>query len=223
MEERKNEIKIKNSEIKKIDLNLHEIIKSVCKIIYKNQVGTGFFIKLYKDDEELLCLMTNEHVIRKEMIESKEIIDVKYNHEKKWIKIKLDEKERYILYNKEMDITIVKTIPKDKIKDKYFLLPNINNIDYINKDIYIVQYPEGKYLSYSEGKIKNVDNFEIIYDASTQSGSSGSPILLKDTTEIIGIHKRGNNYKKENYGTLMNSFIQILNYKKKYMKMVIII
>ena len=82
MEERKNEVETKNSEIKKIDLNLHEVLKSVCKIIYKNEFGTGFFIKLFKDDKELLCLMTNEHVIRKEMIESKEIIDVKYNYEK---------------------------------------------------------------------------------------------------------------------------------------------
>ena len=141
MEEEENEVKIQNSEIKKIDLNLHKALNSVCKIIYQNQVGTGFFIKLYKDDKKILCLMTNEHVIRKEMIELKEIIDVKYNYENKWIRIKLDEKERYILYNKEMDITIVEIITEDKIKDKYFLLPNINKIDYINKDIYIVNIP----------------------------------------------------------------------------------
>ena len=214
MEERKNEVETKNSEIKKIDLNLHEVLKSVCKIIYKNEFGTGFFIKLFKDDKELLCLMTNEHVIRKEMVESNEIIDIKYNYEKKWMKIKLDEKERYILYNKEMDITIIEIISNDKIKDKYFLLPNINKIDYINKDIYIVQYPGGDDLSYSEGKIKDIKNYEIILDASTKSGSSGSPILLKDTTEIIGILKEGNDYNNENYGILISSFIKILNYKK---------
>ena len=114
-----------------------------------------------------------------------------------------------------MDFTIVEMIADDKIKDKYFLLPNINNIDYINKDIYIVQFPEGKKLSYSNGKIKDVNNFEIIYDASTKSGSSGSPILIKNTTEVIGIHKQGSNKKKENYGTLINSIIQILNNNKK--------
>ena len=63
MEEEENEVKIQNSEIKKIDLNLHKALNSVCKIIYQNQVGTGFFIKLYKEDKELLCLMTNENVI----------------------------------------------------------------------------------------------------------------------------------------------------------------
>ena len=218
-EEGENEVKFKNSEIKKLDMNLHKVLKSVCKIMCQNGVGTGFFIKLYKDEKELLCLMTNEHIISKEMIESNEIIDVKYKNEQKWLRIKLDEKERYILNNKEMDITIVEIISKDKIKDKFFLLPNINNnIDYINKKIYIVQYPEGNDLSYSEGKIKEIKNYNLIYDASTQSGSSGSPILLKDTTKVIGIHKRGNSHKKENRGTLIYSFIQILNCKKKIYK-----
>ena len=136
-DDRVNEVETANSEIKEVDLNLNEVCKSICKIIYKNKFGTGFFIKLYMEEKELLCLMTNEHVIEKDMIESKEIIDVKYNCEKKWIKIKLDEKKRFIKYNKEMDFTIVEMITDDKIKDKYFLLPNINNIDYINKDIYI--------------------------------------------------------------------------------------
>ena len=155
--ERQNEVEIKSSEIKEIDIHLHEVLKSVCKIIYKNKYGTGFFIKLYKEEKELFCLMTNEHVITKEMIESKEIINIKYNYEKKWIKIKLDSESRFILYNKEVDITIIEI--KDKIREKYFLLPNISsNIDYINKEIYIVQYPEGKNLSYSEGKILMIMN-----------------------------------------------------------------
>ena len=50
--------------------------------------------------------MTNEHVIKKDMIESKEIIDVNYDFEDKWIKIKLDIDERFIKYDQQMDITI---------------------------------------------------------------------------------------------------------------------
>jgi hypothetical protein len=156
--------------------------------------------------------MTNEHVIKKEMIASNAVIDVKYNYEKKWIQIKLDEKERFIKYIKKLDITIVEILPKDNVKDKYFLIPNIdNNIDYINKEIYIVQYPEGKYLSYSKGKIKDTYDYELIYDAATKSGSSGSPIILKDSSEVLGIHKQGSDKKKLNYGTFIHSFIKELN------------
>ena len=120
-----------------------------------------------------------------------------------------------------MDFTIIEMKADDKIKDKYFLLPNINNLDYKNKEIYIVQFPEGKNLSHSDGKIKDIIDFELIYDASTKSGSSGSPILLKNTTEVIGIHKQGSNKKKENYGTLICSIIQSLNDDKSDKKKII--
>ena len=70
-------------------------------------------------------------------------------------------------------------------------------------------------MSYSEGKIKNINNFEIIYNASTNLGSSGSPILLKNTTKVIGIHKKGHTPKKMNYGTLIYSFIESLKSQKE--------
>ena len=62
--ERINEVQTTN-EIREIDVNLHEVCNSICKIIYKNKFGTGFFIRLYKEWKELFCLMTNEHVITK--------------------------------------------------------------------------------------------------------------------------------------------------------------
>ena len=40
------------------------------------------------------------------MIDLKETIDIKYNYGKRWIKMKLDQNERYILYNKEIYIYI---------------------------------------------------------------------------------------------------------------------
>ena len=95
-------------------------------------------------------------------------------------------------------------------------MPNMNEIDNtnnLNKNIYIPQYPGGKNLSYSEGKIKNINNSDLIYDASTKPGSSGSPIFLKNTIEVIGIHKQGNQDKVENYGILIYSLIQELKSK----------
>ena len=209
---RKNEVLVSNSDIVRIDLNMQEVLKSVCKIIYNKNIGSGFLIKLFINVKQIFCLMTNQHVVTKEMIESKAIINVKYNYEKKWIQIKLDEKERFIKYNKKLDVTIVEILPNDYVKDKYFLIPNINyNMDYVNKDIYIVQFPEGKYLSYSIGKITDIYDYELVHDASTKPGSSGSPIVLKGSTEVLGIHKQGNKDKKLNYGTFIHSFIKELN------------
>ena len=74
--ERRNEVKIAGSKIEEIDLSilgLYKACKSVCKILYKisddeYKKGTGFFIKLYKEEKELYCLLSNEHVITKELI-----------------------------------------------------------------------------------------------------------------------------------------------------------
>ena len=93
-------------------------------------------------------------------------------------------------------------------------MPNLDDyMKCINQGIYIVQYPQGKNLSYSEGNIININNNELIYNASTKQGSSGSPILLKNTTKVIGIHKQGNQDGTENYGTLIYSIMQLLNSK----------
>ena len=209
-----------NSEINEVDINLFEVCKSVCKIIYKNKVGTGFLIKLKKSAKDLLSLMTNEHIITQEIIKSKEIIYINYGSENiinKIKKIKLDDKERIIKYDKIMDIVIIEIKPEDKIKEKYFLLPynSDKKENLINKDIYIVQYPEGENLSYSEGQIKQINNFELIYNGDTKLGSSGSPLLLKNSKEVLGIHKQSNINNKEKYGTFISSILQFLDEDNK--------
>ena len=127
------------SKLEEIDENLHKVCKSICKISYYdeklNQIifGSGFFIRLYKDAKELLCLMSNYHVITKEIIQSKTIINIKYKYEKEFTQIKLDEKERYIKYNQKLDFAIIEIKAEDKIKDKYFLTPNLNDRNFINE------------------------------------------------------------------------------------------
>ena len=213
--DRVNQVKINTSEIKIIDLHLVEVCKSICKITCKKKFGTGFFIKLHIDDKKLFCLMTNHHVVTKEMIDSNDVIDVRYNLEKDLEKIKLDTKKRVIIYDFHIDITIIEIIPEDKIKNKFFLSPNLNDVNYINQNIYIPQYPEGKNLSYSEGKIQSDKNNELIYDASTERGSSGSPIFLKETTEVIGVHKQGSSKILKNKGISIFSIIKTLESRNK--------
>ena len=211
MEDRVNEVVTDSSEIieveKEFNVNLHNVYESICKIIYNNNHGSGFLIRLPKDKKELYCLITNEHVIKKEMIDSKKTIDIKYKLMKKSIQIKLDLNERFIKYDPTLDFTIIEV--GNLIKQKYFLSPYRDKVKK-NDEIYIIQYPGSDILSFSEGKIKKIENNELVYDASTKPGSSGIPILLKGTEEVIGIHKSGSEKRKENYGTLINSIIQCM-------------
>ena len=216
-----NEILTPGSNMYPVNPYLYKVCRSICKIIYPNNVGTGFFIKLFKNGKPLLLLMTNEHVITKNMIENKQTIDVYYNNQKKKINITLDRHKRYIRrYNYiNIDCTIVEIIKEDNINEDYFLLPNIDFKDYNynqlkNKKVYIVQFPLGKEMKYSKGEITNIDKYEFTHLAGTEHGSSGSPIFLEQTTKVIGIHKAANNDEKENYGDFIFPVINILNTKK---------
>ena len=134
-----NEVEIDNSELKPLDKNIIKVSPSVCKIIINKYNGSGFFIKLNINDNILLCLMTNEHVIKREMIENKENIEIKYDCEFKGIKINLDKTKRIIkdFIDINIDATIVEILPEDNIEEHYFLEPEINNIkNLINHPIY---------------------------------------------------------------------------------------
>ena len=188
----KEEVKIKDSNIIIIPKTISRVSKSLCKIDTGKKIATGFLIKLLRGEDNFFCLMTNEHAITKDMIERKEKIVFYYDSDK--IKeIYLNTNERFIKEFRDINIdaTVVQILPEDKIKKSYFLLPNtdyINNSkELIDKEIEIPQYPEG-ILSFSKGIIKDIYNSEIIHLASTDEGSSGSPLFLKDTVKVIGIH-----------------------------------
>ena len=222
--ERINENIIINSEINKIDKCLYKVCKSICKIRISNRISSGFLIKFYRENNPFYWLMTNEHVITKKMAELKEKIDIYYDNQYKLVEIELNENKRYIkdyLYL-DIDVIIIEIIKEDNIKEEYFLLPNIEYIngykEYENKNIYIPQYPEGGDLSNSKGKIKSINDYEFSHLASTKAGSSGSPIFIEGTIQVIGIHKQGRKDNSENYGNFIGPIIESLKKNLKYEK-----
>lgn len=69
--------------------------------------------------------MTNEHIITRGMVEAKETIPATYNCERDYLIITLNESEREIkaFRNINLDVKIVKILPKDRIDNSFFLLP----------------------------------------------------------------------------------------------------
>ena len=186
--------------------------KSVCKLIVPpDQLGSGFLIKFSKGEKEFCCLMTNEHVVTRKMVDNKITIDVYYDSEDKNREIILNSDERFIKDFKDItiDAILIEILPKDNISNDYFLLPQKDYMDnydkLIGEKITIIQYPKGE-MKYAGGKILERTvlekaKYEFVYNASTDDGSSGSPIFIKGTTKVIGIHKGGSgNGDKNNYG-----------------------
>ena len=218
-ESKRNEEKIVGSELYRNDISLLQASTSLCKLVTDKKIASGFLIKLFKDQEDFFCLMTNEHVIREDMVKRKENFLFYFDNEKKTREIKLDADERYIknFQDINIDAIVIEILPKDNIPSDYFLLPNIdymnNQDELIDAEIAILQYPSGK-SSYSFGKLKAInDNYQFAHSASTLQGSSGSPIFLKNTSRVIGIHKMGGT--SQNYGDFIGP---IFNYFRNYSK-----
>ena len=104
--ERNDEIQINNSKLIQIDA-LYTVCKSICRIITPEGIGTGFFIKLEKKEKPFYCLMTCEHVIKKELIEQKTTIELFYNNQEIKRKIDLDSNKRFIRCYKYLNIDAI--------------------------------------------------------------------------------------------------------------------
>ena len=210
---------------------IKQMEKNICKLKIGNEQGTGFFCKIpFPDKEHLLTvLITNNHVINDNLLFKENALiplDIKYRKELKYLNLNNRMKSTY--HKDIYDTTIIEIKKEDEIND-YLELDNeiINNInneetnikEYIDKTIYIIQYPEGE-LSVSYGTFLN--NFEdkkynIAHKCCTKKGSSGSPILNIYRNKVIGIHKKAD--KNYNIGTLLNypikEFIKEHYYKKE--------
>ena len=180
----------------------------------------------------LPVFITNNHILGKELLYKKDAkikIDIKEEIEIK--EIKLNNRMKYT--NEEYDTTIIEIKEEDNIKnylklDEIIINDIINNInknkEYINKTIYIIQYPENE-LSVSYGILEQIyedKKYNFNHKCSTRGGSSGSPIL-NINNKLIGIHKKGYKYMQSNNneGAFLNypikEFLK-LNYKDNNIK-----
>ena len=189
--------------------------KGICHIyiqyIDKAIDGTGFFVEI---NPLLKCLLTNYHIISKEIVDVNSIIEIKNNSNNK-IDLKLNKNERFIKFFPKDDITIIQIKNTDGI-NKYF---NFLNYDLNYKDgfktykdapIFIPHYPENNVENVS-GKISEINDNEFTHEACTHEGSSGSPVILISNSKVIGIHKEGNFDENVNYGTFIGVIFEEIN------------
>lgn len=166
---------------------LSQIIKKgedcTCKIISLNSVATGFFCKIKQD----IFLFTNNHVLDQNFINYNSNLAITYKNQEKII----DLENRKKITNADLDYTIIEIKDKDGINDYFEVDYYIDSkkSQYLNKDIGILQYPNGNELSFDKGEIKEIKRFILTHTVSTDFGSSGSPIFLIYNLRIIGIHK----------------------------------
>ena len=170
---------------------MNQMEKNICKIKIGEEQGTGFFCEIpFPDKKHMLkVLITANHIIGEDILYKEDAKISIYNKEAKSIKeLNLNNRIKYTKSKEEYDITIIEIKEEDGINnyleldDKIIndIINNDNeNIEYMDKTSYIIQYPDGE-LSVSYGIISNIseDNkYQFHHKCSTKRGSSGSPIL----------------------------------------------
>jgi len=191
--------------IKKI---LFQLENCICQIYQKNGgKGTGFFCKILFQNKLLPVLITNNHVLNEKDIKNNEIIEfTMYNNiekKNKDMSIKIDN-SRKAYTNSEIDITIIEIKPVEDKINNYLEIDEeeMTEKQYRKKSIYILHYPNKRYVSY--GLINELIEYKSIkHYCNTEHGSSGSPILSLNSYKVIGVHygsPKNINYKY-NYGT----------------------
>ena len=193
---------------------IKQMERNICKITVGENQGTGFFCKIpFPDLNNMLSVfITNNHIINKELLyKDNLIIEINIEEENNIRKLNLNNRMKYT--NEEYDITIIEIKNEDEINNYLELDENIindiinnnnKNKNYMDKTIYIIQYPKGE-LSVSYGILDNIcedKKYNFNHKCSTEGGSSGSPIL-NINNKLIGIHKEGI-YNKYNKGTFLN-------------------
>ena len=197
-------------------------IKTVFEIKLLNGFGSGYFCKIpYTENDNLLLpvLITNNHVLSKELLISQNNIKIIINGITKILSLK----ERKIWNDKDMDFTCIEIKEKeDNIHTFYYLDDNVydnnyNNNCYLNKKVIIFGINEnGKKVGFSNGIIKQNKGCFFFYTCNTYPGCSGGSIVNQSNNCVIGVHigeYPGN--KKLNIGLYIRNLIESIK-KNKY-------
>ena len=193
--------------------NLDEAFNYLTK---KNNIYQHYFYNNYDNNKCLICNEEMEnhinYYLEKYIIKEQEPINLNdvrryQTKEKAMLKIILNNCTGSgflceIKYKNKIYKTLFTNnhvLPKEKIKKGLKIkVENNNKIncnnpseEYKNDKIVIMQYPGGKDISFSEGKIVKIVDDDIIHNISTECGSSGSPLIISTRNlNVIGIHCR---------------------------------
>ena len=186
---------------------LFQMEKCICKIyLNNNNIATGYFCKISFNNILFPVLIINNIML--EDIDNNKIIKLTVGNEEKKIKI---DKSRKKYINPDLNIAIIEIKPnKDKIYNYLDLnekniYKNIENLDYRNKLVYIIDYQNEKARVTYNLISHIIDNKTINY---------GSPILSLNTFEVIGIHYCNSKNNNINYELFMNNIIDKFNNNK---------
>ena len=174
--------------------NNEKIIEHIKNNIYKIEIndkrGLGLLYKIKFDSKIIYILITDVGIIQDNNLDK---IIIYLNEDSHEIKI-LNPRKKVII--KESNILIIEIKPNiDKIKDKYFIEIDNNNINEIDPKILFVNYTKDDDISISYGLYKNIEKNKI---TDKENNIIFSFIFSIDNFNLIGVYKDSKIFKINN-------------------------
>ena len=232
-------IKLENSDEKGM-LNVNALLKylpkgkkAICEIKLPNGFGSGFFCKIpFTENNNIFLpvLITNDHVLPRDLLNNIESIEINFDGESKAITLK----QRKIWNNKKMDFTCIEIKEEEDKIHTFFNLDdseldkNGSNEEYLKMKVLIFGINKNdKEVGISNEIIKKNDHCFFAYTCNTFPGCSGGCIVNQLNNCVIGIHrgeitienekKQDSKEKKNvaNVGIYIRNVIECIKYSKE--------
>ena len=193
--------------------------KSMCKIKFNDKekwIGFLCFIPYPQKFNLFTVLITTNHVLNKEDISGKNIINISLNNDKSIYSLKFDD-SRKVYTNEKYDITFIEILKDDGIDNFLFLDIDLEILEYKSHEkfnkapIYLLHYPKEEKIDYSIGEIQNISEDTIEYSRPSENEPSGYPILNLNNYKVIGVHKGQKEEDNLNIGIFIKSAIDDCN------------
>ena len=210
--------------LKELEEYITKAKKAMCKINLSNGFGSGFFCKIpYTENNNILLpvLMTNNHVLSRDSLNSENYIKITLDGETKIISLK----QRKKWTDETMDFTCIEIKEEEDSIHTFFNLDdnvldnNYSNDCYLNQKVLIYGFNKNEDdVALSNGHIiKNNDSF-FVYNCNTYPGCSGGCIVNQFNNLAIGMHRgeienKSNNIKNQGI-YIKDIIISIKNYEK---------
>ncbi|XP_044183523.1 uncharacterized protein LOC114977245 isoform X2 [Acropora millepora] len=174
--------------------------------------GSGFYCKLTLNGSVLYGLITNNHVLKSQDACKNGNATFLYEGPGTGVKVQL-RPEKLFRTHPPLDYTFV-GISHDDIAEK---IPDLQPIEMKTEpepaegdQIIIFQHPRGRPKEFSNDKILRVKKPLVRYQADTEKGSSGAPVVKTTGLKLIAVHQEGSTQLGYNTGTLCNEILMHL-------------
>ena len=154
-------------------------------------------------------------------LNGKKILKIFYKNQERIITI---DESRHTYSNKAYNISIIELKDGEFPFEIFLMLDNsinttgqeeILNAQYLNQDIYLINFYDGNEPEYLCDKIKEIRDFLLINYCNDENILLGSPILNLNNFKVIGIHKGINKEENSNIGSIIRVPVNEYNKSKE--------